>query len=169
MRHRRMLAPINTQKHYVHHTNLVIATGTVDNQRAVVAVAGAPATTADVQEGAVIKAVYVERWIVGDSGVAGTPTQFTFVIEKKRVKEADMTFAESQNLGSYENKKNILFTSQGIVTNSLAGGPTLPVFRNWVLIPKGKQRFGLDDELVVNIAAVNALRNCGIETFKEYT
>ncbi len=79
-----------------------------------------------------------------------------------------MTLAQSQNLGAYPNKKNILYTTQGILADANDGGPTIPLIRGWIKIPKGKQRMGLDDRIVVNITAVGALRLCGISTFKEY-
>ncbi len=162
---RKMLAPINTVKHYVHHSNAVTATGAITNQGVVLAVV-APATgsATQVREGAIVKAVYIERWLISDQA---TLAQFTLVIEKKRQAEPDMTFAQSQNLGAYPNKKNILYTSQGIL-GAIAGAPTVPVFRQFIMIPKGKQRFGAGDELMVNIGAVSAVRHCGIDTFKEY-
>ncbi len=163
-----MRATINTVKHYVHHTNTVIATGAISNQNICVAVvAPAVASAATVREGAVVKAIYIERWLIGDAS-SGTSSQFTLVIEKKRTAEPDMTHAQSQNLGSYPNKKNILYTTQGVLGSKTDGAQALPIFRQWIMIPKGKQRFGAGDELLVNIAAVTAIRNCGIDTYKEY-
>jgi len=163
---RKMLAPINTVKHYVQHPSALLLTGTIVNQPIVLAVV-APATgaTNEVREGAVIKAVYIERWVIGDS--AATVSQFTLTIEKKRQAEPDQNFTNSQNLSAYPNKKNILYTTQGIV-GSVDGAPTVPVFRQYIMIPKGKQRFGAGDELMVNIACITPLRHCGIETYKEY-
>jgi len=163
---RKMLAPINTVKHYVHNSKSTILSGTVANQPIVVAsVAPAVSNAFDVREGAVVKAVYVERWLISEG--TSVTSQFTLTIEKKRVAEADMTFTQSQNLGAYPNKKNILYTTQGILP-AINGGPTVPVIRQYVLIPKGKQRFGAGDELVVNIAVIIDSQACGIATFKEY-
>ncbi len=164
---RKMLAPINSVKHYVHHPEALIAVGGILNQNAVEAAqAPAVANPWTVKEGSIVKAIYIERWLIGDS--AGAVSQFNLTVEKKRSGEPDMTFAQSANLGAYPNKKNILYTTQGIVP-SIVGGPTVPVIRQYILIPKGKQRMGLNDEIMVNISAVAALRQCGIETFKEYT
>ncbi len=129
----------------------------------------APATSAnsDVIQGAVVKAVYIEFWLGGDEA-SGTESQFVVTVEKKRVGETDPTAANLNNLGSYPNKKNILYTTQGIVPAMLDGGMTIPVMRGWVKIPKGKQRFGLDDEFVFSITAVGSLRLCGFATYKEY-
>ncbi len=169
MLHRRkqLVPPINTVKHYVHNSNAAVASGAIAVQGVVVAaVAPAVSNSFSVREGAVIKAVYVERWIIGTD--TGEVAQFTLVVEKKRQGETNMTHTQSQNLGSYPNKKNILYTTQGIVAADAEGASAIPVIRNWILIPKGKQRFGAGDELVVDVAAVGGLRVCGINTFKEY-
>ncbi len=168
MRHKRMLAPINSIKHYVQHTDAVVASGAIVNDRIIDAVV-APANTKvdDVIEGAVIKAVYIERWILGE-GAAAVPSQFTLTVEKLQGGQGFMTFTESQNLASYDNKKNILYTTQGIVGEASVGASTVPILRTWILIPKGKQRFGLGDELVCNIGFVTSGRRCGVETYKEY-
>ncbi len=168
MRHRRMLAPINSIKHYVQTPNSAVATGTALSVKLVNAVV-APATSNafDVTQGAVIKAIYIEYWLIGD-GSSGIESQFVFMIEKKRDSEPDATQTNMLNLGSYPNKKNILYTTQGIIPPQLDGGMSIPVFKGWVLIPKGKQRFGLEDELNINISSVGALRFCGFSTYKEY-
>jgi len=161
-----MLAPINTVKHYVQHSSALLASSAIISLVEVTAAAApATATSATVREGAVVKAVYIEQWLLGDG--AATVSQFTLTVEKKRIAEPDMTFSQSQNLGAYPNKKNILYTTQGIL-GSIDGAPTVPVIRQYIAIPKGKQRFGAGDELVVNIAAIVALRRCGMATFKEY-
>jgi len=166
-RRRGMVAPINTVKHYVHHSASSVVGGTIVNDIVVQAVV-APATAAsfEVKEGAVVKAIYVERWVTGS--LADDPSQFTLVIEKKRNNEPNLTFAQSQNLGAYPNKKNILFTTQGLVGSETVGAPSIPLIRQWILVPKGKQRFGLADVFMVSIAFVLNGRRCGIDTFKEY-
>ncbi len=167
MRHRGVKPVITTTKHYVHHTEFNIAAGGISVQPAVHAVTVNNITAAhDVREGSVIKAVYIERWLVGDDA-AGINAQFNLTVEKKSGSQPDMTFANSANLGAYPNKKNILYTTQGIVGSSDGFSP-IPVIRQYILIPKGKQRFGLDDELHVNISFVTKGTTCGLETFKEY-
>ncbi len=162
-----MVAPINSIKHYVPRVKATVATGAISNTEIVDAVV-APANAAPKQvlEGSVVKAIYVELWI-GSNEAAGSESTFILTVEKKRITETDMTNTNALNLGAYLNKKNILFTSQGIV-GSLAVSGAVPVIRNWVMIPKGKQRFGLGDQFLLNVAAVGALEICGITTFKEY-
>ncbi len=167
MRHRRMLAPINSVKHYVHNTNTSLASNAVKSLVLVdAAVAPATGTAADVKEGAVIKAVFIEQW-VRSNAATGASTQFSFLIEKVPANVASVTSAQIVNLGAYTNKKNVLYFTQGVIgdieTNSM------PVFKNWILIPKGKQRFGLSDRLVATVFALgNALQTCGFSTYKEY-
>ncbi len=159
-----MAAPINSIKHYVPTASLVVATGAILNKKLVNAIV-APAITSSfsVIQGAVIKAIYIEYWLSSNEAI-GSETQFVLTIEKKREQEPDMTHTQSLNLGSYPNKKNIFYITQGIVTSS----QSVPVIRQYVLLPKGKQRFGLEDELMANIAAVGGLQVCGISTYKEY-
>ncbi len=162
-----MVAPINANKHYVQLSNANIASGALFAFTIVDAVsAPATTTTADVEEGSVVKAVYIEMWIYG-LGASGTDTQFFLDVEKIPSGATTMTFAQSSTLSAYPNKKNILYTSQGVIggidTNSVA------VLRNWILIPKGKQRMGLGDKIVLNIATIGApLQRCGFSTYKEY-
>ncbi len=168
MRHRRMASPIMSVKHYVHQTNEFVATGALSSQRVVHAVvAPATGTAADVSEGSVVKAVYLERWIL-NSGATDTFCTFTLVVEKMPGNGTPITTTNMTNLGAYQNKKNILYTTQGALASAIDGAQGVPVIRNWVLIPKGKQRMGLDDEIVVTIHAIGSVQICGISTYKEY-
>ncbi len=163
----RMLAPINTVKHYVHFTNSTVASGA---GRAMVhvdaAVAPATGTAADVKEGAIIKAVYVEQWIKSNA-TAGNDTQFMLLIEKVPINAAAIGAAQLLNVGAYTNKKNVLYFTQGVIGDLTT--QALPVHRGWVKIPKSKQRFGLSDRLVVTVGSVGTgIQSCGFSTYKEY-
>ncbi len=169
MRHRRMLAPINTIKHYVHRSNTTTTSGNV----AAVVVADAvvaPATTNafDVKEGSIIKAIYFELWALSIAST-GVTNSFTLIIEKVPSNLASVTAAQIVNLGAYTNKKNILYTTQGVSGAAIDGNNALPVSRFWLKIPKGKQRMGLGDRIVMSFASVGASYNtCGVSTYKEY-
>ncbi len=170
MARRGMRSPINSVKHYIQTTNATIANNAIETIPVIEGVvAPATAATKDVKEGSVVKAIYIERWLNGASTTSGTNSQFVLTVEKKRVAETDMTFSQSQNLMAYPNKKNILYTTQGVLGSELAGANAVPIIRQWFPIPKGKQRFGLGDELVVNISAIITTRRCGMATYKEYT
>ncbi len=167
MRHRGMLAPINSIKHYVQAENQSVADGT----RRVIAVATAKnqfsvSGTGDVVEGSIVKAIFLEIWFKGNA-VAGTEDKFQFALEKVPAGQTSITFTQLNNLMAYPNKKNILFYSQG-VTGDLTTG-SIPIVRNWFKIPKGKQRMGLGDTIVVSVSTTGATANvCGFSTYKEY-
>ncbi len=166
-RHRGMQAPINSVKHVVQKANSSIATGTILNVVVVDAIAkgAARSNTFDVEEGAIVKAVYVECWIKSNAS-AGSSAQQTTFFEKIVSGQNTMTFTESSNIQSYENKKNILYSSQGVLGDLTTNA--VPVIRQWIAIPKGKQRMGFSDRLVLSIAAVAELQQCGLFIYKEY-
>ncbi len=165
-----MVATINSVKHYVTRTNTDTASAGIANTVWINAVlAPATGTTADVKEGSVIKAIYLEMWLQG-SGATGLDTQFNFAIYKAPAGIAAFTAAEMLNLGGTANKKNIFFNSQGVIGAGIDGNQAIPVFRQWLLIPKGKQRFGLGDRLFSTMTPTGtSCQNCGFATFKEYT
>ncbi len=167
-RHRGMLAPINSVKHIVQKTNESIASGAIKNVVVVDAIAkGTDRTsTEQVDEGAIIKAVYVEIWEKSNA-TAGNSSQQTTSFEKISSGQNTMTVTEALNLQSYENKKNILYTSQGVLGDLTT--QAVPVIRQWIAIPKGKQRMGFSDRLVLNVNVVGAaIQICGLFIYKEY-
>ncbi len=162
----RKAAPYITIKHYVNIENNSVASGAVRNLQIIQGVGQtAVVNSGDVVEGSLVKAAYLELWFKSNSA-AGTENKFQFVIEKVPANQDPITFAQMNNLMSYPNKKNVFFVSQG-VTGDLTTN-SIPVFRDWLMIPKGKQRFGLDDELFMSISATGAAADtCGVSTFKE--
>ncbi len=167
MRHRRMVAPINSIKHYVHIENASTATGAIRASEIVDAVS-APASGAnkDVKEGSIIKAIFLEYWVKSEAA-ANTDTKFQMCYEKVPSGQVSVTFAQMNNMGAYPNKKNVLYFTQGVLGDTQTG--SVPIHRTWFLIPKGKQRFGLGDRIVVSLTATGtAVQNCGFTTFKEY-
>ncbi len=162
-RHKRMLAPINSIKHYVHQTATSIGTGTNQNVVLVDAIVkgAARANTNHVEEGAIIKAVYIELWLNGTADQTAT-----WVLVKRPASVAAPTVAQMTNLATYENKKNILYSGQGITPS---GGNQIPMFKGWFAVPKGKQRFGLGDILGITVNSTGGTAIiCGISTYKEY-
>lgn len=165
----RVLAPINTVKHFVARTNTLSATGTVVNLTVADAVAApASASTLQVLEGAVLKAVHLELWFLQD-GNSGTNTQITLIVEKIPAGATPPTLTNLANLQAYLNKKNILFTFQGNLGASIDGVQQIPILRDWVLIPKGKQRMGLGDKIVISFISIGqSIATCGMFIYKEY-
>ncbi len=161
-----MRAPIVAQKHYVQISRSTVATVSANVE---VMVQGVQSTTADtvleVAEGSVVKAVFVELWIE-NSANAGS-----FGVGLEKVQQLGTpTFVNYSALGTYINKRNILYYTQGLPPNDGVGQP-VPIIRQWFKIPKGKQRFALGDRLVIVVVNFGAdtLSYCGFVTYKEYT
>jgi len=159
-------AQIHSIKHFVPYAIDGITTGTTQNIIIVSAVTLlATNLNNEVTEGNQVKACYFELWLQN----TGNLGEFIMVIEKVQDSQPGATFAEMASLMTYTNKKNILYTTQGLTSNDGVSGP-VNVIRGWVKIPKGKQRFGFGDRLIMSIANVSAndLNRCGISIFKEY-
>ncbi len=158
---------IHSTKHIVQFPISQIGTGTVENLTILDSVESTTANLAnEVEEGAVVKAVYVEMWLQNQSNLGHT----IVILEKVPLGAVGATFAQMGALFSYQNKNNILFTHEGLTTND-SQGPPLPIVRQWFKIPKGKQRMSLSDKLVLTISnpSSNALDRCGMMIFKELT
>ncbi len=161
-------AIINSIKHFVPYTNNNTASGAIRNITLIEAVpkGAARAAVADVEEGCKIFGSYVEFWLNG-GGASGVTTQFTVVVVLLKSGALAPTAAQMLNLQAYTNKKNILYTTQGVLAGK--DSQSVPVIRNRIQIPKGKQRFGLGDSLHLILAPVAAsIQNCGIAVYKEF-
>ncbi len=161
-----MKAPIVSRKHIVQQTLTQVLTGTVNTIEPVRAAAVQDVNVAaEVIEGSVVKAIFIELWFIGQV-ILGS---FVMMVEKAPAAVSDPTFTEMGLLDAYDNKKNILFTSQGLMGRDDAN-PT-PVLRQWIKIPKGKQRFGLKDKIKINIASLTGedLQFCGFQIYKSYS
>ncbi len=156
---------VNSNKHYV---QVSLASITAANQlnTTIATAKDVPASgnASQVRSGSVIKAVFVEMWVRGGET---SPGSVLITLEKVPGSGTLPTFAEHVALHTYDNKKNILYHTQGLTNNNTADA--IPFVRGWFKIPKGKQRFGLDDTLNLGIAA-QALDSivCGFMTYKEY-
>jgi len=158
---------IHSTKHIVQQSRSEVATVSVETLDIVLAVESTVANAVDeIPEGANVKAVFVEMWIL-DSGNDGS---FVITLEKRPGGVNAINFAATNALGTYTNKRNILYTTQGLSPNNGVGNP-VPIIRQWFKIPKGKQRFGLGEKLVLNITnnGLNDLEFCGFMTCKELT
>ncbi len=162
-----MKAIINSVKHIVQTSLTTIQEQTILNTPLIRVVNVEPSTSTQVVVGAVIKAIYCEYWLVGESAQNCIAT---WSIEKLPNDGTAMTQTQAQALHSYPNKKNILKTGQGIVGENNSN--PIPILREWIKIPKGKQRFGQGDELQLNVSCIgqtdNGLDLCGLSIYKEY-
>ncbi len=160
---------IKSKKHLVQISQGTVGQALVVDTNLILAAEATSTTPSGVEEGAIVKACYVEFWISQDSSsVVGS---YTMVLYKNPGGNALVTTANLAALHDYDNKKNILFTAQGLLTPN--DGGQIPVLRGWYKIPKGKQRFGLGDRLNLAIRNNNAtaidINFCGLAVYKEYT
>ena len=157
---------INSVKHIVQHTPAETTIGTLDSIN-IANVVENPQSDVAIQIGAgtTLKAVFVEMWFMTTDNQPGSAN---VTLEKVSSGASLMTFAEQSVLHTYKNKKNVLYTTQGLVGD--ANTNPMGLIRQWIAIPKGKQRFGLGDNLVLNIAAITgSVNHCGLFIYKAYT
>ncbi len=161
-----MRAVIHSKKHFVQVSLETVAAGAINTHVIMDAVEPAAVSDTDeIVEGASVKAVFVEDWLRTADTAGGS---FVYIIEKASGGINNPTAVEMAALGDYNNKKNILFTSMGLLNDQDADAT--PVMRGWVKIPKSKQRFGLGDQLRITIFAQSLdVHRCGFQTYKEYT
>jgi len=160
-----MRPPINSKKHYVQTSLSTVSGGTAQVLQLVVAqeVPGSPDT--EVAVGSVVKAIFIEMWIRSTEASPGT----VLVSLIKTPDGQTVTFGDVVALNDYNNKKNVLYHTQGLTNDNNADA--IPFIRQWFKIPKGKQRFGVGDQLRLVIASQAVIDNiiCGFATYKEYT
>ncbi len=161
-----MRAPIHSRKHYVQKSLTTVLAGAVNTfEIAQSVLPGGTDLVNEVVEGALVKAVYIELWVRGQDT---SPGSFVVIVEKLPGTATAITAGFMAALGTYENKKNILFTSQALTNVNTADA--IPILRTWLKIPKGKQRMGLDDRLRLTFFSQALDSNiCGFATYKEYT
>ncbi len=161
-----MKAPIHSVKHYVQISLSTVLAGQILVTNLAHAVSSAALGDSDeVIEGAIVKAIFVELWVrAGDTAPGSTLVSLIKVPGGGGLPN----FTEMVDLWNYDNKKNVLYHTQGLTNDQDADA--IPFVRQWFKIPKGKQRMGLNDKLVLTVSA-QALDNivCGFATYKEYT
>ncbi len=164
-----MRAPITSRKHIFQISQSTVAQAAVDTQTVIQGIEGSRNQPQHVAEGAIVKACYVEYWVSQDS--ASVVGSYTIIMYKNPSNGSGATAANMAALHDYDNKKNIIFTAQGLLTPN--DGGQVPVIRGWYKIPKGKQRFGLNDTFQIvlrnnNVTAID-INLCGFVLYKEYT
>ncbi len=158
---------VHSNKHYVQMSLTTVgAAAEVDTVFIDSVAVGAKDSVFEVEEGATVKAIFVELWLIGTV----SNQFFTVILAKFPSGIVAASLAEMAALGDYDNKKNILYVSQGLASNDGIAAP-LPIIRQWFKIPKGKQRFGLRDKLRLQVASRgdDSIKFCGFATYKEYT
>ncbi len=158
---------IHSTKHYVQISLTTVATGTVNITNLVLGVPVADKNSVfEVEEGATVKAIYLELWAIGSV----SDQFFTAILGKFPSNAPAPSLADMAALGDWDNKKNILYTTQGLASNDGIAGP-IPIIRQWFKIPKGKSRMGINDAIKFVLASRGdaTITICGFATYKEYT
>ncbi len=156
---------IQSVKHYIQYTLTQVMSGTTAAFSVIVAEQDYEGAANRVPVGAVVKAVYIELWGMGPAAQPGT---LSMSVEKVVAGAPSMTFLQAQSLHDYPNKKNIYYFTQGLVGD--ANSNPIPYIRQWIKIPKGKQRFGLGDKIVINVTSISEDNEfCGMAIVKHYT
>ena len=159
-----MRPTINTEKHYNQESVFTVGAGAISNRIIAVAVV-VPSGTSDneIRQGAIISAVYIEMWLTSDDALQASSI---VTLEKVNGNAPLMAAGESAALNVYPNKKNIFHTQMGLIPPNVQH--PLGSVKGWFKIPKGKQRFGLGDRLLLNVhAQSNGLQACGFFIYKE--
>ncbi len=164
-----MKAVIHSRKHINQLSQSTVGQAVVVDTIIAQAIEGHSTVPGQILEGASIKACYVEFWVSQDS--ASVVGSYTVILYINPGNTPIVNTAQMAALHDYPNKKNILFTAQGLLTPN--DGGQVPVLRGWYKIPKGKQRFGLNTSLNLAIRNNNAtsidINLCGVFIYKEYT
>jgi len=157
---------IQSQKRIVQVTLSNVIAGSTASVTIANAVQGAQTTAPnDVPVGSIIKAVYCEMWLLGDGQ---QPNTSTAMIVKVPADSGGPDASDFTNLNGWANKNNILKMHQGLVGDANAN--PIPFFREWIPIPKGKQRMAIGDQIQYNVKAITeGLQFCGHFIFKVYT
>ncbi len=157
---------VHSTKHYVQQTIATVTADSVNTINIVESVAVPDKNQVfEVEEGSSIKAVYCEMWIRAGSATASSGQ---LIIYKKVGDATSANTTDMAALGNWDNKKNILYTTQGLFNDQ--DSDAIASIRMWIKIPKSKQRFGLGDKLQMTILATAVdLHICGFFTYKEYT
>jgi len=162
-----MVRPVvHSIKHYVQFSLTTVVAGTPQQILLVSAVArDANDSVFEVDEGSIVKAIYLEIWLRAGST---TPSSGQMVVFKQPADSSNPSAADMAALGDWDNKKNVFYTTMGLYNDQDADA--IAAFKGWIKIPKGKQRMGLGDAIRVAVFAPTIdLHSCGFSTYKEYS
>ncbi len=157
---------VHSEKHIIQTSIVTAEAGTLETVDLIEGVAVVNKDAAhEVEEGSTIKAVYIEYWVRSSEISPGSGQA---IVYKTSADQGTVTLAEMAALNGWNNKKNILYTTQGLYNDQDADATLIGRF--WIKIPKGKQRFGLGDKLKFTLSAAGAidLVLCGLAIYKEY-
>ncbi len=157
---------VHSTKHYVQSSLSTVVGGAVLNIVFATAVPVADKNlVSEIEEGNSIKAIYIEEWIRAGETTAGSGQ---LIVYKLQAGGAFPTATNMAALNDWANKKNIFYTTMGLYNDQDADA--IAGLRQWLKVPKSKQRFGLGDILAMTIFTPTIdLHVCGFATYKEYS
>lgn len=156
--------PINSVKNIVDSTLLGVSAGTRSSIIVANAVNDYTGGVTDVPTGAVIKSVYLFVQILPTLGTANVDWYFT----KRPGLAASIAPILPGLTGGAPERKWIMHEEKGIPGN--AGDGAYPLtFKGVINIPRGRQRMGEDDDLIVVTTGVDIHNVCVKCIYKWYT
>ncbi len=156
---------VHSEKHIVQNSIATVAGGAIGTVIIADGVAvGDKNLVSEVEEGSIIKAIYMEQWIRAGST---TPSSGQAVLYKTQAAQSTVTTTEMAALNDWDNKRNVIYTTMGLYNDQDADA-TL-VGKTWFKIPKGKQRMALGDKWKFSLFTPTIdLQFCGFFLYKEY-
>ncbi len=151
-RYRRGMAlrPINRIKHVVDAQG-TIAAGAV-NSIAIADATDTPslAATASVETGSKVNGIYLRVEIASNEAISlgAIPNVYMYVAKNPG---NNVTLPTANAVGSNDNKRFVLHQEMSMIENKGQGSNARTLFNGVIVIPKGMQRFGPDDALILNI------------------
>lgn len=160
-----MRSPINSQKMVYSSTPFTVTATNISQIQPLIAKQSADVNIAgEVPAGAVVKAIWLEYWATSDDATQGS---VVVSVEKTSTNQSSMTYADSIDISNYANKNNVFYVTQGLVNPNTSVATAF--VRQWIKLPKGKQRFGVDEKLVINVSSPTAgINMCGVAIYKAY-
>ncbi len=160
-----MKAVIRSTKHFIQFNGATVGAGAVVNNTLVQGIDIVAASAGhQVLTGSTVKAIFIELWLLTNAATFGNAI---ITLEKIPTSGVNPVFGNMAALFVYQNKKNILHTAMGL-TPANSQTP-VKIMSGWYKIPKGKQRIGLNDRIMLNVASpIGGLLICGVVVYKSY-
>ncbi len=166
-RYRRSLNVVHRLKHIVDNNSTVSAGVTLPTVLILGRDAPVIAATREVETGSKVHGIFLNVQIQGNQiSSGGIPNIYMAVYKSKG---GNIPTIDPTATGSNPDKSNIIHQEMGMFQSDSVDGNPKTLFKGVIVIPKGLQRFGLDDELVMTLrsTAIN-YKNCSQCIYKEF-
>ncbi len=148
MRHRRSLTIVHRIKHVV-DVSATLAAATQLNQ-VIINTKDAPvlAATSEVETGCKVNGIYLRVEIASNEAFDSGAIPNVYMIVTKNP-GGNITVPVPNLVGSNDNKRFVIHQEMVMIENAIGGNPRT-LFNGVIVIPKGYQRFGPNDQLTVS-------------------